>query len=80
MLELGVCKCGKCSPPFREGVGSLEADLGSLVVSGALLLGYFKHRLGVESEHIGEDVGRECLHGIVELLGGGVEEAACGGQ
>ena len=58
MLELGVCKCGKCSPPFREGmgVGPLEANLGSLVVSGALLLGYLKHRLGVEAEHIGEDI------------------------
>lgn len=58
----------------------LELNLRCLIVLSALGSGNLKHGFGVETEHAGEDIAGEGLAGVVELLGGRVEETAGGSE
>ena len=57
-----------------------ELNLGSLVQGGTVGLRNLKHGFLAETKHPGKEIGGEGLHGIVQFLGGGVEEAAGGSQ
>ena len=57
-----------------------ELDFRGLVEHGTLGLRNLKHRLFLEAEHLGEDIGRERLYRIVQLACSRIEEAAHGSE